>query len=104
MTRLSEKHAAYHRRLLAAGIDPHAPPPEDVDDFRMQLVRRISIYINRWHGCPERLCRRQRACVVPHDRCSNAPPVEHNDQRWSKVQAELVAALKRAVAEVDRER
>jgi hypothetical protein len=55
------------------------PVPENIDDFRNELARRISRLIaveqGYWRGCQERACRRRRACVAPRIHCSNAPPL-----------------------------
>ncbi len=50
--------------------------PENADEFRLKLARRISRYVSdakhRWCTCREPSCKRRRQCVAPHGRCSNA--------------------------------
>lgn len=54
------------------------PVPENIEEFRAELARRISRFIGEragyWRTCRERSCRRHRACRTPHVRCSAAPP------------------------------
>jgi hypothetical protein len=73
--------------------------PANIDVFRNTLARRIALFIgNRkqlWRGCPERICRRQRACAAPRIRCSNAPPSLPPDPvRTARVMGQLTRALK----------
>ena len=73
--------------------------PADMDVFRNTLARRIYLFIgNRkqlWRGCPERICRRQRACAAPRSRCSNGPPPLPPDSvRTARVMAQVTRALK----------
>jgi hypothetical protein len=90
----------YQARLKAAGIDTENMP-EDMDEFRWQFARVIAMFLNEWHGCPERLCRRHRGCMAPHNfRCSNWPPStkEEMDREWELVRAEVYKELKAALA------
>ena len=74
--------------------------PADMDVFRNTLARRIAVFIgNRkqlWRGCPERICRRQRACAAPRIRCSNAPrlPPDPTGRGVARVMAQVQRALK----------
>jgi hypothetical protein len=71
--------------------------PADMDEFRYALARRIALFIGKqlWRGCPERICRRQRACAAPRIRCSNAPPPLPPDPvRTARVMAQVSRALK----------
>jgi len=51
--------------------------------------------INRWHGCPQAICRRVRGCMAPRIRCSNAEPHEPDPtgERTRRVTAEVRRAL-----------
>jgi hypothetical protein len=77
------------------------PVPENIDEFRTELARRISRFIGDrakyWRGCKEPLCRRRRACFAPRIRCSNAPPLPPStpEQR-----ARTSALIQRALREV----
>ena len=88
-----------------AGVKPQAeidddPPVTDIDAFRLDIARRISVIVanmeHYWRGCPERSCRRARSCRAPHVRCSAAPPLtestpEESARAMAKVQAALAA-------------
>jgi hypothetical protein len=74
------------KRSHAEPIEPDDDPvPENIDEFRFELVRRISRYLgNRkglWRTCKEPVCRRQRACFAPRISCSNAPPLPPQTER-----------------------
>lgn len=86
--------AAYERRLKAAGLGDEMP--EDLDEFRLDLARRIVMFVNAWHGCPELLCQRNRGCMAPDIRCSNVAPLppEEADRQWREVRDEIVFAVK----------
>lgn len=74
--------------------------PADMDEFRLKLARRIARHIGnlkqRWRGCPERICQRQRACAAPHIRCSNAPlpRPDPDGRRGARVMAKVQRVLK----------
>jgi hypothetical protein len=90
--------AAYERRLKAAGlVDEMA---EDIDEFRLDLARRIAMFVNEWHGCPEALCQRHRGCMAPNIHCTNVPPSsqEEIDAEWPRVKAEIHFALEKHLA------
>src|SRR5690349_20742851 len=59
------READYLHRLRAAGIDPEAELPEDMDAYRYRLARMILMYVNDWPGCPLPICRRMRGCMAP---------------------------------------
>jgi hypothetical protein len=92
---------SFERRLAAAGLN--RPMPEDIDEFRLLLARRISMLRNRWRGCREPLCRRHRGCMAPRIVCANIPPLppEEAEQRLQEVQAALYKALQARRAELD---
>jgi hypothetical protein len=92
--------ADYHRRLRAAGIDPEGEGPEDIEAFRYDLARRICMYLNTWHGCPEPLCRRNRGCMAPDNRCANVEKLspEEEERGWREVQADVYKAVKAHIA------
>jgi hypothetical protein len=85
------------REAIERGDDE---PPEDKDEFRNALARRIARFLgNReqaWRDCPERLCRRQRACVAPHIHCTNRPPPASTPEGVARAGA----AVQRVLAEL----
>jgi len=90
----AHRSADLERRLRAAGIDPDAEPPADMDAFRYQLARQIVMFINDWHGCPLRLCRRMQGCMAPESACANnadEPPM--TQEEWDVVRIEIRRAL-----------
>ncbi len=86
--------------MRAAGIDPDGEGPEDMDAFRLQLARMIAMFLNEWHGCPERICRRNHGCMAPDIHCANVPQPspEEMERDWPKVQFEVYKALKAEIA------
>jgi hypothetical protein len=81
-------------------------PPADMDEFRNALARRINRLIgNRqqfWRGCPERMCRRQRACAAPWVRCSNAPLLPPDPDGTARAMAEVQRVLNSCRAREER--
>jgi hypothetical protein len=80
----------------------HSPdqPPRDIDTLRLELARRINMFVGkkrRWRTCKEPVCRRARACVAPAIECSNAPP-PRPDPDGRHLQS-VQAALRRMVEE-----
>ena len=96
------RFADYQHRIRAAGLvrSEDDPVPENIDEFRLNLARRIVMYVNDWHGCPQRLCRRQRGCMAPNIACTNAKPrppasPEESARRIAEVQRLLRDAMQR---------
>jgi hypothetical protein len=91
---------SYRRRLKVAGLHDDTMP-DDIDEFRNQLARRICMFINEWHGCPELLCARNRGCMAPNGNCANCPPptAEEMERDWPQVRAEIYNAVKAVIAE-----
>ena len=91
--------ADYQRRLRAAGIGHE--PPDDIVEFRLTFARRLHMLVNRWHGCPEQICRRSRGCMAPRITCANIEqlPQEEADRQWHAVKGDLYKALKAHLAE-----
>jgi hypothetical protein len=94
-----KEQADYQRRLRAAGIKEDECP-ENMDAFRLQLARQIAMFLNHWHGCKERLCRRNRGCMAPDIHCANVeqPSPEQRARDWPKLQYEVYTALKAEIA------
>lgn len=94
-----DRGTSFDRRVKAAGIDPDAVP-EDMDEFRYTLARKIAMFVNAWHGCPERLCQRNRGCMAPNIACTNAKPLspDWQEKEWPRVKVEVYKALKAHLA------
>jgi hypothetical protein len=76
------RHQRIERRQARASARARAQSaaaPDDADTFRNQFALRIHQAIGNhkgyWRDCPERGCRRARACLAPRRECSNAPPL-----------------------------
>src|SRR5947208_2183382 len=83
---LAKRSASYQRRLKAAGLDGEIP--EHMDEFRYGLARKISMYLDNWHGsCPELICQRNRGCMAPNIHCANAEreSPEEIERGWHEV-------------------
>ncbi|HET9715851.1 MAG TPA: hypothetical protein VFP60_06665 [Pseudolabrys sp.] len=92
--------ADYQRRLKAAGLDCD-DIPDDEDEFRRRLVRMIPMFLNQWHGCPERLCRRLRGCMAPKGTCTNRPPVsEEEEEERDRWRPAMLAKLRAVIEEI----
>src|ERR1700730_5781681 len=92
--RNSRRGRSYRRRAKAAGLDGKERP-EDADEFRYALTRRIYMYLNNWPGCPERLCARHRGCMAPNIVCANFPQQsrEEADRGWRGGQGDVYKRL-----------
>jgi hypothetical protein len=102
LTRRQRAGASLARRLQAAGLD--GDPPKDIDAFRNAMARRISMAINTWQGCPQRLCRRLRGCMAPDVTCSNAEPLPPmSPEEETRRLAEVMRAFKQAAEQYERE-
>ncbi len=90
----------YQRRLKAAGLDKETMP-DDIDEFRNELARRICMFFNEWHGCcPELLCQRNRGCMAPNNFCANVkqPSAEEQWREWPSVRADVYKAVQEHLA------
>ena len=98
------ERAAYRMERIAARARAAAPeqPPDDVDQMRYWLARRIAVFIgNRkqyWRGCAEPCCRRARACIAPRIACSNGPKQkpDPDGRRWARTSAHIQRTLRHA--------
>ena len=80
--------------------DDNDPVPENIDEFRNELARRINKFIGDrkkyWRSCKELSCRRRRACLAPRIHCSNAPPLPPSTPEQ---QARAMAQVQRMLRE-----
>ena len=101
-----------NRRQTTKTAAPDAPQPadddaipENIDEFRTELARRINKFIGDrkkyWRGCKEPACRRRHACLAPRIHCSNAPPLPPStlEQR-----ARTMAQVQRMLREIEARR
>jgi hypothetical protein len=69
------------------------PVPDDIDEFRLNLARRIAMLINT-----------RRGCMAPHIACSNAklrPPV--SDEQFARSMTDFQRTLRTSVDRRDAE-
>jgi hypothetical protein len=94
----SHDTSTLEQRLKAAGLDGGSP--DNADEFRDQFARMIDMFINAWHGCPERLCRRHHGCMAPNGSCANVPPTppEEMERDWPRAKADIHNALQELLA------
>jgi hypothetical protein len=83
------------RRIRAAGLvrGDDDPVPDDIDEFRLNLARRIAMLINT-----------RRGCMAPHIACSNAklrPPV--SDEQFARSMTDFQRTLRTSVDRRDAE-
>jgi hypothetical protein len=95
----SHDTSTLEQRLKAAGLDGDTIP-DNIYEFRRRLARTIDMFLNAWHGCPERLCRRHHGCMAPNGGCTNVPPAspEEMERDWPQAKAELHDALQELLA------
>ena len=98
-----ERSESYHRRLKAVGLDHEEEAPEDMDAFRYRMARRIVMFLNQWHGCPERLCRRNRGCMAPSGDCINIKEEPMTDAEWDAARYDIRQAIDEKLAELGME-
>ena len=98
-----QPHQAKPGAPAAPAPEDDDPVPENIDEFRNELARRVRRFIgNRkkyWRTCKERACRRHRACAVPGVRCSNAPPLRRRSPDHTARMAAQVHRKIRAMQE-----
>jgi hypothetical protein len=75
--------------------------PEDIDQFRLDLARRMNNISRAWRDCAERACRRSKRCVGPDLRClRDCPP--RTQEETARIQADMRYWLNRRLAELER--
>src|SRR4051812_21225024 len=76
--------------------DEDDPVPADIDEFRLELARRIATFVQAWRTCR---CRRARRCAARTTCASIAnrvPPSPHED---AAVMANVYRQVQRRLAE-----
>ena len=97
-----ERSESYRRRIKAAGLsdDENDEGPEDMDEFRYDLARRIVMFLNQWDGCPEPLCKRNRGCMAPSGDCINIKEEPMTDAEWDAARYDIRQAIDEKLAEL----
>ncbi|HWK95319.1 MAG TPA: hypothetical protein VNR39_07840 [Pseudolabrys sp.] len=80
--------------------------PQDMDEFRFDLARRINRYVANhlgcWERCDERECRRARASRSPQIACPiSPPPPVLTPEEDAQCRAEFYDAIKARMAEIE---
>jgi hypothetical protein len=74
--------------------------PFDEAALCASILRKLAIVLDEWRDCPERVCRRQRACASPRLLCLDKEPERQvSPKHEAEVMAYLQRALKRRIAE-----
>ena len=101
----STKSHAPERRAQARVTAPHLgdddPPPDDIDEFRRALARKIMTLLGLPRRCREPACRRARRCAGADLRCQRdfpGPPMTPDDK--ARALAEVQRGLQRRMAEL----
>ena len=96
--------ASYARRIKAAGLESdeellRADGGVDMDAMRERLTRKITMFLNQWHGCAEPLCLRNRGCMAPDGLCSNVDygPEDADDPEWPQAKDEIYKMLQEEI-------
>jgi hypothetical protein len=96
--RTKAKSDGIAKRAQAAAAAPPRddddPVPEDIDEFRRELARRILTLLGLPRRCHDPACRRAKRCVGPDMRCQRDYPAP---KLSPEKQAAMMAALQRAL-------
>ena len=96
------------RGAQARALPPQAeddPVPNDIDEFRRALARRILTFLGMPRRCREPACRRAKRCVGPDLRCQRDNPVQKlSPDQEAAMKAALQRALRRRLAQIGQER
>jgi hypothetical protein len=71
--------------------------PEDADEFRWSIVRRINNFLGIWRECSRPICKRARACRDKDNACARAMPAL-TPQQSARAAATMYRALQREIA------
>ena len=96
---------SHWRRIKAAGLsdDENDEGPEDMDEFRYDLARRIVMLLNRWDGCPEPLCKRNPGWMAPSGDCINIKEEPITDAERDAARYDIRQAIDEKLAELGME-
>jgi hypothetical protein len=72
--------------------------PEDINEFRRELLQRMNNMLQEWRTCSQAVCRRARQCVAENLACSPTPaPI--NRRKAARAKFRLKRALEARLAE-----
>jgi hypothetical protein len=74
--------------------DDDDPVPQDPDEFRLEMVRRIHNFLRVWRDCSTPVCKRSHKCHGPPFRCEKDSP-KHTRKQEARAMAKLQKLLKR---------
>ena len=59
--------------------------PEDINEFRRELLQRMNNMLQEWRTCGQTVCRRARKCVAKNLACSSKPaPIDRRKAARAK--------------------
>ena len=101
------KSKAKPRPAQARALPPQAeddPVPNDIDEFRRALARRILTFLGMPRRCREPACRRAKRCVGPDLRCQRDNPVPKlSPDQEAAMKAALQRTLRRRLSQIGQE-
>jgi hypothetical protein len=72
--------------------------PEDINEFRRELLQRMNNMLQEWRTCSQTVCRRARKCVAKNLACSPKPaPIDR--RKAARAKFLLKRALEARLAE-----
>jgi len=81
--------------------DDDDPVPADIDEFRLELARRIATFVQVWRTCRRPLCRRARRCAARTACASVANRLRPSSpDKDAAVMANVYRQVQRRLAEV----
>ncbi|MCW5690150.1 MAG: hypothetical protein KIT76_16510, partial [Pseudolabrys sp.] len=90
------------RYVSASGDDP---VPENMDVFRIAMVRRLATMLGEPRRCREAVCRRSGRCLGPTLHCRlNRPRPQSSPDETAGALAKVKRAIQRRLAELDAQR
>src|SRR5687767_13863257 len=76
--------------------------PEDIDEFRRELTRKMVNFMSGWRDCPDPACRRARACRGRTLACCGNEP-KPSPREVARHTARMVHLLRRVCAGAEAE-
>jgi hypothetical protein len=89
-------------RDQAKSDDDDGPMP-DMDEFRLEMVRRIQSFLKSWRDCDQPICKRARACRGKTLPCAAKLP-KPTAQQWARLRGKMFSDVQRAIAKHESER
>jgi hypothetical protein len=73
--------------------------PEDIEEFRRRMLRKMNDVTKEWRSCKEPICRRAKACVAQNLVCASRLP-KLTPEQDARARSDLYFAAQRRVAEL----